>query len=632
MTPKALPGILCTEGLDGDTLQMANALSVGRSRDGRLQGAARLLLSREAACLLAVVVLVVARLIAQPDALSRSLGDTDDATRLYQLREFLAHGRWWDLTLSRIGAPEPLVSHWSRLVDLGLATVVGAARVVAGPATAELAMRIVWPSLVLLGLLLLVSREAVREGSAAAGHIVAGLMVMSATALYQFQPGRVDHHNVQILCGVGGVLLLARSVASPRAGWAAGALIAAGLSVGLESATLVAPVLVVAVLGGLGRRGGLEGQMRAAIAMAVVLAAGVLASTPPAGLGRMACDAAALNLVVLVAIGAAGVALAARAADRLGGSTLVLAQLGSLAAAGGGGLLAYALMQPACLAGPFGQVAPEAWPIWLERVTEAQPISYLIARAPGETAGFILLTLLGIAAQARLVLALRESDGDRSAATQRELLLLASQALALVAACWQVKMMPYAAWLALPALARAIVTLPAVGSLGAPTVRIGAFVLLGQSTLAAVAGAVLALTAAQPSTGETEPLQRTSCSDTPTVAALAELRPGLVLAEVNLGPYIVALSGHRVVTAPYHRLDRSIVEGHRLLASAPDAAERGVRKLGVDYVVACRAPAVAGVPLTLQEALAIARPPSWLEAVPLASSPSLLVYRVRAKS
>ena len=53
-----------------------------------------------------------------------SLGDTDDAARLVSVRELLAGARWFDTTLPRIGAPEPLVSHWSRLIDAPLGVMI----------------------------------------------------------------------------------------------------------------------------------------------------------------------------------------------------------------------------------------------------------------------------------------------------------------------------------------------------------------------------------------------------------------------------------------------------------------------------------------------------------------------------
>src|SRR5262245_10907490 len=53
------------------------------------------------------------------------LGDPDDALRLVSVREFLAGAPWFNTTLPRVGAPDPLVSHWSRLIDLPLAALIG---------------------------------------------------------------------------------------------------------------------------------------------------------------------------------------------------------------------------------------------------------------------------------------------------------------------------------------------------------------------------------------------------------------------------------------------------------------------------------------------------------------------------
>ena len=57
-------------------------------------------------------------------ALANWLGDTDDAVRLVTVRELLGGAPWFDTTLPRIGAPEPLVSHWSRLIDAPLAVLM----------------------------------------------------------------------------------------------------------------------------------------------------------------------------------------------------------------------------------------------------------------------------------------------------------------------------------------------------------------------------------------------------------------------------------------------------------------------------------------------------------------------------
>src|SRR5580765_58080 len=97
--------------------------------------------------LLATLFLVVVTLAGPGPSLADWLGDTDDAVRLVSVRELIAGAPWFDTTLPRIGAPEPLVSHWSRLIDLPLAAMIGVLSPLLGPDRAELATRIVWPAL-----------------------------------------------------------------------------------------------------------------------------------------------------------------------------------------------------------------------------------------------------------------------------------------------------------------------------------------------------------------------------------------------------------------------------------------------------------------------------------------------------
>src|SRR5437763_434317 len=47
-----------------------------------------------------------------------SFGDTDDAMRLVEIRDFLAGQGWFDLHQYRLDPPAGLPMHWSRLVDL----------------------------------------------------------------------------------------------------------------------------------------------------------------------------------------------------------------------------------------------------------------------------------------------------------------------------------------------------------------------------------------------------------------------------------------------------------------------------------------------------------------------------------
>ena len=52
------------------------------------------------------------------------------------------------------------------------------------------------------------------------------------------------------------------------------------------------------------------------------------------------------------------------------------------------------------------------------------------------------------------------------------------------------------------------------------------------------------------------------CLKTASYAALAKLPPGLVVADVSYGPFLLALTPHSVLAAPYHRLSTGIAVSH----------------------------------------------------------------------
>jgi len=104
---------------------------------------------------------------------------------------------------------------------------------------------------------------------------------------------------------------------------------------------------------------------------------------------------------------------------------------------------------------------------------------------------------------------------------------------------------------------------------------------------------------------------------------------------VNLGPYIVALSKLDALSAPYHRLDKSIIEAHRILHASPQEAERRLRSDGVRYVITCAGldstTARGEVPAdALQTLLFAGKPPAFLELVPLNVSTPLKVWRLKS--
>jgi hypothetical protein len=123
------------------------------------------------------------------------------------------------------------------------------------------------------------------------------------------------------------------------------------------------------------------------------------------------------------------------------------------------------------------------------------------------------------------------------------------------------------------------------------------------------------------------------CTETAAYVRLSHLAPGLVLSEIDAGPYILANSPDSAVEAPYHRMTWGIKQARGALGAAPPEAERRIRALHVTYVVNCAAHAMHSDRATLsadslQKSLDQGRAPYWLQPLSGAGEP-LQIYRVR---
>ncbi|MGI9423445.1 MAG: hypothetical protein ACR2PA_09645, partial [Hyphomicrobiaceae bacterium] len=536
---------------------------------------ADLLASRLLWCLVALAFVAFRGIAQRSDKLVAGVGDTDDAMRLVQVREFVTHGDWFNLQISQMGAPEVLFSHWSRLLDVPLAILVSLFGLVFSPDTAELLMRTVWPLLLLAALSGLVVREVERQGGAWATGVVLFLIISCAAATVQFSPGRIDHHNLQNLCAVGGILLLLRSLTEPRIGWWAGALLGLGLGVGLEALPLIAVAVGSAALVAAFDTRLKEGVWRCCLAMAGAVALCFVVTTPAARWFDVVCDANAMNLVALVGIGAIAMTLMMRLAPR----SSALTWIGGLAFGGGLGIAVYVGLEPACTAGPFGLVDPAIKPIWLDNVVEVRSILDFAETSPAGAMSVLAVVGLGVCARYSFLWERRDSP-----AVVAFVITLA----AALYSCIYLKLMPYAVWLAMVPTAVWIARLTSIGNVPAYTVIIAAAIFASQTVLILIFTVGLGTlfdVAQRPKNTALADAQM--CQPQALYQNIARLPAGLVASHVNTGPFIVRNTPHRAVAGPYHRLDKSILATHQLLASAPTESRKVFERLGVDYLLLC---------------------------------------------
>ena len=572
-------------------------------------------------CFVVVALIIARHLYTNGGDFIGSSGGTDDATRLIQVRSFWMSGAWYDMTLAQIGAPDALQSHWSRLIDLPLGMMIWLVSLFTGHEGAVTTVRVFWPAMLLLALTYIVVRDVDRRAGAVAVAAVLFLIFSSVFATFQFHPGRLDHHNVQILSAIAGVLLLQRSLSEAWYGFPAGALIGLGFVIGLEALLPVAAIMAVALT-----IAGFVPQMRQGVRRALrsctgMLLVGFLLATPPSQWTAVECDALSLNLLMLFGVGTATMTVLKLWLP----NATAMQWFGSLAAGGVAGLGLYVALEPVCVGGPFAKIDPVAWTVWASKVNEAMSVAKFADVAPTGVLSFIVILAVGIAIQAANLYR------DRDAAA---LFAFAAIVIMAIYSCLYVRLIPYAIWLALPAIAVWIAQLPAIGSLSQPAVRVGAALVLSQTTLVAILGPMLALFGGSDANAVEKMTSLTKvCSRDATIGALSALPDGLVANEIDLGPYIALHTRHRVLAAPYHRIDKSIVAADRVFNSAPGESEAVLRRLGATYVVACKrtggrlAKVEAG---TVMHALQHGQPVPFLEAVATDKPTSpLLVFRVK---
>ena len=311
-------------------------------------------------------------------------------------------------------------------------------------------------------------------------------------------------------------MFLVRSLEEERIGWIAGALLGLGLAVGYEAIGLVVPALALPPGGLVAAAAGLGGVARAATAATAVLLAALVADGAAGALARHPLRCALAQSVLLAACCAAG--LWAAMLGRQPDAAVRFAILGASGPAGGASTACSS--RPASPARSARSTRRSA--IWLDHVMESKSILWLAASQPAPALAVVGFVLAGAAAQFAI--------WRQRPATRAPALAAAFVVLAAVLGCWQIKLMPYASWLAVVPLAVWAAGLRGTATLSAPLLRVAAVALLSQATLEArLRRPVSAAPADRPRRARqrrSRPTRAGPASDRRNVGRLAALPPG----------------------------------------------------------------------------------------------------------
>jgi hypothetical protein len=554
---------------------------------------------------------------------------TDDAMRLVEVRDLIAGQGWFDLAQHRLDPPgSPM--HWSRVIDAPLAAMIVMLRPLAGIQGAEAITLFLWPTLLLAAALLLVAAIAGqmcgsgdRQATQLASVILAAL---SVPALIHFRAGAIDHHNAQIVLLLALIFLTSRIEQSAASAGLAGVAASLSLAIGVEMLPAIAAT-GLAVLGLLIWRGRVVSRQifvfGAALGGSSLLLAGLL--LPPRSLAAPVCDAFGGPLLLLMAGGGATLMIV------VGVDRWHFSLHGRLVAASAAGLLVvgtFFRLFPGCLASPYAMVDPLVTSFWLDRVAETMSFESILQLAPQKLAGFYGFPILALGFAVASLL--------RCSTPARFQWIVAIVALtALIGiSIWEVRGSAAATIVAAPIFAASLANLwPA---------RAYARKLLVAALLASPTSLALAGLAAGPlidrivkpasMMAKQDPVS--SCQTVSSVAPLAQLLRGRVMAPIDLGPAILAATDHEIFAAPYHRNNDGNLAMLRAMLASPQAAQQMLADRHVAYVVICRggpdqADFVKLAPDGLAARLGQGDTPDFLELLTPDPATNLSVWRVR---
>ncbi|TDK38892.1 hypothetical protein E2F50_01755 [Rhizobium deserti] len=509
------------------------------------------------------------------------LGDIDDLMREIQIRQLMSPaGDWWGLTLPMISMPEAYVSPWSRLVDLPYLLIARLLSPVFSPDRALLTAFLIWPPVMLAVYSLLGASVIARTTTFRS--VLDGLLLIAATilmlfALWEFVPGRIDHHNMQL------VALMAITAGLARWDRAGGVMIGLGSVVSIAIALEGLPFVVLAFAGIV-----IAFVLKNSPALPVLRAASasMLISTGPlalALLGRSGsastqCDAFSAPYIVLM-IGCSAILLASSLIFHRAASW---ERLASIAVPAGCLMVIAGLLFPRCLAGPYWMIDPVSKHYWFDRIPQEQGLIYLVSN--GELSLVLLVALLGVVIIAAIVAVL--AAGRRGDLGLVMVTAVAAASLLLTIALIRYIRFPSAfVPLLLPFAYKHLKHPPGVW----PQARLPVLACVGL-LVATVAGLRLLMPATVKIYDAVDYMAFDECRSG-DLSVLAQVPAGRIVAPQALSLQLAFTMPHgfSVAAVPFHRASPGMRRAFEALVST-DAEVRRKALEPFDYVAVCRFP------------------------------------------
>jgi hypothetical protein len=561
-----------------------------------------------------------------PNAKDYVGADNDDGMRLVEVRDFLNGQGWFDLMQYRMGLGDGTLMHWSRLIDLPIATLIRFFGLFLAQERAEAAALLVWPFSLIIPSLWGMGLAGRRVGGVLGMHAALALATFLLVTSNRFLPGAIDHHNAQFALVAIMTAMLLDEDHRPLSYATAAFCAALAIAIGAETTPFVAGVCLVVSIAWAWDG---EAFAPAAKAFGLVLALSIslffFGTVPPRLYASVTCDNLSLGYYSLAAIGGGLLLFAAAFASRASRGLRFLA----LAGIGGAVLASAVIIAPQCLHNPLADLDPMLIDLWLSRVQEAQSLAAAMHDDP-YTIGFFYAT--GLFAIAVCIFRLFHADRVRI-----HLVLLFLLVISWAIAAVQIRGAVFSNLLAVFPLTLLIIDIRRVSSADSENGAAAlSYILTVLLSVAAFWGLVGGFIGTRINSSHAEAVaaasEKPTCMSRDALAPLVGLPPGLVAAPSDMGVPILRFTGNRILSAPYHRNQGGMLTEMHIGLSTPADAEAFLRGTGVTILAFCsdfpQTREIAQIkPDGLYAQLEKGIVPSYLQALPRPEGSPVQFYR-----
>lgn len=503
--------------------------------------------------------------------------DSDDIMRYIQIRDWLNGQSWSDTNQYRLGLASGTDMHWSRLPDIPIALLTLFFELFMDQEKALHLAAAIWPPILGLGFLAILNLGAKYIASppllkpTQIAALSLGLIYVATVS--RFNPGRIDHHNVQIVLCLGSIVWLIKHL-SFRHGVYSGVCAGLAIAIGPEVYPFIGIIgLFVAcdwAWFGDDRR---KRSLGFGLGFAMSLVFLFLTTVHPSEWLRIYCDQLSGVTVVVAIIGGLGLSLSAY----LFSSKQVLVRLVSLLGVGIISLLFLKLFASQCIGNPLSELPETMHIYWLDNIVEAKPLlsdkSKLLFYGPYRvgTAVVAILVFLWYG------IIHKKFDSCR-------ILFFILLIVSTVFTFYQVRFFIFAQMIAILPLSYWIIETYRAGKSKKNNIAYLGAIFLSVPMFLAIPGFLM-----KPSENKTDQdVSDIACLPDDLIARLNQFPDQVVFAQSNSGPTLLKLTNHHVLNANYHRNVDGIESVIKINSSSVDEAKTLMTQDKVGLVLSCK--------------------------------------------